>query len=215
MSPTPLRRIYHHLLKLYPAGFRAEYGEEIQMVFEQALESQTRLVCLAGWSGASWSARRLCCCACIGVNGAAGISGQYLSTTDLPTHDGRHSWGLAGVESLFFLAWAGLLVLLTYSDLIWLRPGWFRDLSLAGGSGGCSAAANPAAGPGRGLPRWVYPFYGLQLAYLWLCCLALPTGVDPGGLSAGIGCPGVGSSLGKHPPPASDRPAAPGAQPAA
>jgi len=44
MSPSALRGLYHHLLKLYPAGFRAEYGDEIQMVFEQALE------CKQGWS---------------------------------------------------------------------------------------------------------------------------------------------------------------------
>jgi hypothetical protein len=40
MIPSAPQRLYHHLLKLYPPRFRAEYGEEIQMVYELTLESK-------------------------------------------------------------------------------------------------------------------------------------------------------------------------------
>jgi hypothetical protein len=84
----------------------------------------------------------------------------------LPTRDGRHSWGLAGVESLFFLAWTGLLVLLTYTDIAWLRPGWYRDFSILRVLTAVLPLPILLLGLGRYLPRWVYPFYGLLLAYL-------------------------------------------------
>ena len=166
MIPSTLRRLYHHLLKLYPPGFRAEYGEEIQIVFEQALESKQ------GWSAWQLVWREL-------ITAPPVLLRLYrrewrrrgywsaFSTPDLPTHDGRHSWGLAGVESLFFLAWTGVLVLLTYADFTWLRPGWFRDLNTLGVLAVVLPLPILVLGLVRGLPRWVYPFYGLQLAYLW------------------------------------------------
>jgi hypothetical protein len=40
MSSSALREFYRRLLKLYPPLFRTEFGEEIQVVFEQSLESK-------------------------------------------------------------------------------------------------------------------------------------------------------------------------------
>jgi len=165
MSPSALLGLYRHLLNLYPPGFRAEYGEEIQMVFEQALEckqgqSTWRLV-LRELVNTPPVLLRLYCreWRCRGFRSA-------FSTPDLPTHDGRHSWGLAGIEVLFFLVWAGLLVLLTYADFAWLRPGWYRDLTMLGVLAVVLPLPIMLLGLGRGLPRWVYPFFGLLLAYL-------------------------------------------------
>ena len=44
MSPYAPRRLYRYLLNLYPRGFRDEYGEEIQIVFDLTLEGKQ------GWS---------------------------------------------------------------------------------------------------------------------------------------------------------------------
>jgi len=165
MIPAVLQGLYRHLLYLYPSGFQAEYGEEIQMVFEQALESKQ------GWSAWLLVLREL-------VTAPAVLLRLHwrewrrrnfwlaFSTPDLPTHDGRHSWGLAGIEALFFLVWAGLLVLFTYADFTWLRSGWYRDLAVLGVLAAVLPLPIMLLGLKRGLPRWVYPFYGLLLTYL-------------------------------------------------
>jgi hypothetical protein len=165
MTPSVLLALFHHLFNLYPPGFRAEYGEEIQMVFDQTLE------CKQGWSAWRFVLREL-------VNTPPVLMRLYcrewrsrgvrsaFSTPELPMHDGRHSWGLAGIEVLFFLVWTGLLVLLTYADFAWLRPGWYRDLTVLGNMVVVLPLPIILLGLGRGLPRWVYPFFGLLLAYL-------------------------------------------------
>jgi len=170
MTPGVMQRLYYHLLKLYPAGFRAEYEGEIQMVFEQALESQPgRAAWRLAWRELSsalpvmlrlyWREWRL-----------KGFRSVF-TTPDLPARDGRHSWRLAGFETLFFLAWASLLALMTYGGFSGLRPDWFRDPGLVG----ILAAGLPLPimllGLGRGLPRWVYPFFGALLAYLYQVAL--------------------------------------------
>jgi len=166
MSPSVPLVFFHHLFNLYPPGFRDEYREEIQMVFEQALE------CKHGWSAWRFVLREL-------VNTPPVLMRLYcrewrcrgfrssFSIPELPTHDGRHSWGLAVIEVLFFLVWTGLLVLLTYADFAWLRPGWYRDLTGLGVLTVVLPLPIMLLGLGRGLPRWVYPFFGLLLAYLW------------------------------------------------
>jgi hypothetical protein len=165
MTPLVMQRLYSHLLKLYPAGFRAEYGEEIQLVFEQALESKqgrgawqmiwrelfTAPPVLLRLHWREWRQRGF---------------RSVFSTSDLPTRDGRHSWQLAGFESLFFLVWSGLLVLLTYAGFGGLRPDWYRDPGLIGVLVVVLPLPIMLLGLGRGLPRWVYPFYGVLLAYL-------------------------------------------------
>jgi len=157
---------FHHLLNLYPAGFRTEYGEEIQMVYEQALK------CKQGRSAWRFVLREL-------VNTPLVLMRLYrrewrqrgfwasFSTLSPPTHDGRHSWRLAGIEILFFLVWTGLLVLFTYAGFAWLKPGWYRDLSVLGALAVILPLPLMLLGLGRGLPRWIYPYFGLLLAYLW------------------------------------------------
>ncbi len=135
------------------------------MVFEQALESKQ------GWSAWRLILREL-------VNTPPVLLRHVLrewrsrgirfafTTPDLPTHDGRHSWGLAGIEVLFFLVWTGLLVLLTYADFTFLKPGWYRDLPVLGALAAVLPLPIMLLGLRRGLPRWVYPYFGLLLAYL-------------------------------------------------
>jgi hypothetical protein len=136
------------------------------MVFDQTLEGKQ------GWSAWRFVFREL-------VNTPPVLTRLYcrewrsqgiklfISTPKLPTHDGRHSWGLAGIEVLFFLAWTGLLVLFTYADIAWLRPGWYRDLNMLGVLAAVLPLPIILLGLGRGLPRWVYPYFGLLLGYLW------------------------------------------------
>jgi hypothetical protein len=163
---TPARwSFYRHLLTLYPPGFRAEFGEEIQLVFEQSLASKQ------GWSAWGVILREL-------VYTPPVLMRLYcreyrrrnfrsaFSIPELPTHDGRHSWRLAGMEGLFFVIWTGLLVLLTYADFSGLKPGWYRDLSVVGVLAAVLPLPIMLLGLGRGLPRWAYPYFGLLLAYL-------------------------------------------------
>jgi hypothetical protein len=165
MSLSSLRGFYRHLLKLYPPLFRADFGEEIQVVFDQTLGSKQ------GWPALRLVLRELASAPHVLLSlhwreWRRRTWQSVLLPEDLPTRDGRHSWLLAGMEALFFLAWAGLLVLLTYADPDWLKPGWYRDP----GTWGLLAAVLPLPilllGLGRGLPRWVYPFYGMLLAHL-------------------------------------------------
>src|SRR5512139_2178740 len=131
MSSPALREFYRHLLYLYPASFRAEYGEEIQMVFELSLESERGLsvwrLVLRELASAPhvllslhWRERE-----------RRGWQSVLLDSHP-PVRDGRHSWALAWAEASFFIVWAVLMLLLTYGNSTWVSPGWYRDLSLIG-----------------------------------------------------------------------------------
>jgi hypothetical protein len=165
MNPPALQRLYPLLLSLYPAAFRAEYGEEIRLVYEQALDSKQGLpawrlvlreltslpLVLIRLHWRDWSRK--------------GFRSIFI-LPDLPTRDGRHSWGLAGLESLFFVVWTCLLVRMTYTNVEWLKAGWFRDIALVGILAALLPLPILLLGLGRGLPRWAYPYFGLLLTYL-------------------------------------------------
>jgi hypothetical protein len=170
MSSSALREFYRHLLKLYPPLFRTEFGEEIQSRLRTVTGKQAGLACLRLVLRELVSAPHVLLSLHWREWRLRGLK-SVLLPTDLPTRDGRHSWLLAGMEALFFLTWAGLLILLTYADLAWLKPGWYRNA----GAWGLLAAILPLPilliGLLRGMPRWAYPYYGMLLAHL--CYAAL------------------------------------------
>jgi uncharacterized membrane protein (UPF0136 family) len=165
MSSPALRGFYRHLLNLYPPDFRVEYGEEIQMVFELSLASKQ------GWAAWRLVFRELASAPHVLLSlhwrewKLRGWRSVFLDSHS-PVRDGRHSWALAWAEASFFIVWAGLMVLLTYGDSTRVSPGWYRDLNILGILGVILPLPILLLGLGRALPRWVYPFYGLLLAYL-------------------------------------------------
>lgn len=165
MNPCTPRGIYRHLLNLYPRGFREEYGEEIQMVFEFTLEGQQ------GWSIARLILRELASAPYVLLSlHWREIRDRDLKSVfvnpDLPVRDGRHSWIQAGMETLFFLVWSVLLILLTYMSPSWLKTGWYREPGVLGILAALLPLPILLLGLGRGMPRWVYPYYGMLLGYL-------------------------------------------------
>ena len=177
MIPPAALRWYGWLLRLYPPSFRAEYGEELQMVFAQALADRNdqpawRLV----WRELATAPPALIRLYWRELR-QRGFQ-EVFFTSHLPVRDGRHSRMLAGCEVIFFLAWAGLLALLTYTSIPGLRPVWVRGTGLVGFLAVGLPLPFILLGLGRGLPRWVYPLFGSLIAYLcvgaWRAGMVVP-----------------------------------------
>ena len=178
-------RLYAVLLRLYPRAFRAQFGEEMQSVFGEALteaagQDRAGMFLLREWRDAlpslaaayaqewmkQWReiVRRV---------------GEVVSTADLslPPPDGRESWRQAGLELSLFLA-AGLsLILVTYLPIAQPEAGWAHHFEILGRVIIPLTLPLFLLGLARGLPRWAYPFGGLLLSYG--ACAANQSGLTP------------------------------------
>jgi len=171
-----LVHFYSTFLRLYPQGFRAEFEDEMRVVFSESLEQAARRGLL---SLADTGLREMRCAPLTLVrvhwfswkkrggmgDSAAGFSPVSGSFLPPPPPDGRESWAQAGLEAGLFLLVGSLLVLLTY-----FPPGRpVSGLLCSPGGGGMLffllAAAGFLFGLARGLPRWGYPFGGVLLGY--------------------------------------------------
>lgn len=170
MSEPLLLALYARLLRLYPADFRQEYGDEMQAIFalellennpEQAWRLAMRELGSAPPVLLRLHGRRM-----VKRLSTPQWIGAAEGVFELPGRDGRHSWGLAGLETLFFLLWAALLVLLTYVNPDLAPAGWYRNASILGILAVLAPLPFLLLGLLRGLPRWAYPLYGLLVAYL-------------------------------------------------
>jgi hypothetical protein len=165
--------LYAALLRLYPRAFRAQFGEEMQSVFGEALteaaehgraevflmrEWRDALPSLAAAYAQEWMkqwreiVRRV---------------GEVVPTADLPLPppDGRESWRQTGLELSLFLA-AGLsLMLVTYVPMAQPEAGWEHHFEMLGKVITPLTLPLFLIGLARGLPRWAYPFGGLLLSY--------------------------------------------------
>jgi hypothetical protein len=187
-----LAHLYALLLRLYPPHFRAEFGEEMQVVFsEAAKEAAARgalgLLLLRELSDApsalvraywdDWTKT---------WQKGMTLIRDAASIADLPPPppDGRESWRQVGWELSLFLFTGFALILFTYLPAAWLETGWHRNFDLLGRVVTLLTLPVFLIGLVRGLPRWAYPFGGLLLSHQALA--ANRTGVLPFLLASAI-----------------------------
>ncbi len=166
-------RVYAGLLRLYPPAFRAEFADEMQLVFREGALAAARQGAVLPyvlrelrdlppaaaqahwqhWAGQwqTWIDR---------LRAAA-------SPADLPppAPDGRSAWRLAGLEVGLFGLSGAILIALTYLVPEGVPVGWQRDLEALGRVILPLTIPLTLIGLARGLPRWAYPGLGLLLSY--------------------------------------------------
>jgi hypothetical protein len=178
-------RMYTLLLRLYPAEWRQEYGEELFLVFSEALTAATKQNSLGRFF---WRELRETPKAIARVYWYGGTKkwqkgvrrlNEAASSADLPPPppDGRDSWQQAAVELSPFLTTGLLLILATYLPLAGLASGWQRDMDFLGQIIVPLTLPLFVLGVARGLPRWAYPVGGLLVGYHALS--AAQTGLWP------------------------------------
>jgi hypothetical protein len=164
---------YRLLLHVYPAAYRAEFGNEMYATFLEGVEEaqvQRRLglfllrelcdtprsLANAYWQG--WMMK---------LQTRIQVLQDVASTSDLPPAppDGRESWRQAFWELVPFLLTALFLVLATYLSLVEISAGWQRDTEFLGKVIMPLTLPFVLLGLALGLPRWTYPFGGLLLGY--------------------------------------------------
>lgn len=169
--------LYQQLLQVYPRSFRAEFGAEMEAVYDDLLADARRqgimavvsLVCreLAHAPGAILRAH---CWACMHTAQRTGRSpwGVLLLPEIDPQvveRDGRHSRLQAALELLPFVLSGALLLLLTYAENPGAQPGLQRQLEPLRAMAIFLATPASLLGLARGLPRWTYPWLGFLAGY--------------------------------------------------
>jgi hypothetical protein len=181
---------YRLLLQVYPAAYRAEFGNEMYATFLEGVEeaqAQRRLgiyllrelrdtprsLANAYWQG--WMMK---------LQTRIQVLHDVASTSDLPPAppDGRESWRQVLWELSPFLLAAFFLVLATYVPFVEISPGWQRDTEFLATLIVPLTLPFVVLGLARGLPRWAYPYAGLLLGYqifvsyqssMWLFLIAM------------------------------------------
>lgn len=188
--PSWLLSFYRLLLRVYPAAYRAEFGNEMYATFLEGVEeaqAQRRLVIFLlrelrdtprSLANAYWQRWMM------KLQTRIQVLQDIASTADLPPAppDGRDSWRQAFWELTPFLLTALFLVLATYLPSVKISAGWQRDSEFLGTVIMPLTLPFILLGVARGLPRWTYPFAGLFLGYqifvsyqssMWLFLIAM------------------------------------------
>lgn len=137
---TLFSRMDTWLLCLYPAEWRQEFGEEMHLVFTEAvtLPAQRGGLCLFFWRELRDTPQSVAKVYWYGCTRKWRRGAQRLhettSAADLPPPppDGRDSWRQAVLELSLFLLTTLLLLLATYRQLIAFSPGWQRNMGFLG-----------------------------------------------------------------------------------
>jgi hypothetical protein len=172
-------RLYAVLLRLYPRAFRAEFEDEMQTVFAEALtqtaeghalgpfvlrELRDMLPALARAHWHAWATKW-----------ASGMNRfrAAASAADLPPPppDGRSSWWQAGLELGLFLAAGLALIGVTYLVPARAPAGWQHDLAALGRAIVPVTLPVTLIGLARALPRWAYPSIGLLVSFYALAAI--------------------------------------------
>jgi hypothetical protein len=152
--------IYRRLLRLYPAGFRSEFGSEMQATFTQAiLERQARL---------RWVV--FCLRELVDLPGAllrqywehwlAWFEGGSMNPINEFTAPSSRRAALMGALPFLAYGLASMLGKLTFDRIhsaivIWMGLYGFILFGLL-------------IGWGKGFPRWAYPYLGWALVFAWM-----------------------------------------------
>ncbi|TEU16689.1 MAG: hypothetical protein E3J25_02695 [Anaerolineales bacterium] len=175
--------LYILLVRLYPRSFRAEFEDEMQAVFEEMVEQETKKgifalasVCLRELLDApltllrvhwfSWRKKEKAT-----SDSTVGFPPVPISGLPPPSPDGRASWMQAGLEVSLFLSTGIILVLLSYLPLTWPVSGPPRSLGSIDAVSLLLFIPLFLVGLTRGLPRWAYPFGGILLGYGFLTAI--------------------------------------------
>ncbi len=157
-----LARLYRAALRLYPAAYRAEFGEELAEVFDQALEA-------AGEHGSRGVLARLF----LELGDLPGVLLRVHLSRRMPemsfqlfphTND-RTPWRAALLSLLPLMLSGPLFLVMSYSSTLFPQaPAWLQPVYA--GSTCLALFGGLVLGARRGFPRWCYPYAAYALIVL-------------------------------------------------
>jgi hypothetical protein len=192
-----LTNLYAKLLHLYPVRFRAEFAQEMQVVFRDSLKDAIKdglrpliILCLREYGGLPFNLIREF------WHELQRKETRMLDENTVPSPENSATAAQAIMGSLPFLVF-GLFLILIEIPIDWKLPAWFDTFA---GVIFVSLLILPAIGFGIGwvqkFPRWSYPYAGMAFVMaLYIANVTTPGlnilgypifGREPWGLRAGI-----------------------------
>ncbi len=156
--------IYAQLLKLYPPRHRAEFGDEMRAVFEQAIGEARRRGRLA-IAHLVWLELRDAPVALICAHLEERRKRKMETLTSVHTDDTRANWSetLAGIFPFLVLGPLTVLLAFPFPPPEWRMTAWGQTLMLLYP---LPLLVGAIVGWLKGFPRWCYPYWGFGIIIL-------------------------------------------------